>query len=158
MTKEPITTSGVAVLKAELQKLTHEDRPRIIQAIAEAREHGDLKENAEYHAAREQQGFAEGRIAEIEHRLGNASVIDPLTVNADGRIVFGATVTMVNVDDDSEVCYQIVGVDEADIKVGKVSYQSPIARAMIGKDVDDEAVIPAPGGAITYEILKVEYV
>ena len=158
MNKEPITKSGLEVLKAELQKLTHEDRPRIIQAIAEAREHGDLKENAEYHAAREQQGFAEGRIAEIEQRLGKASVIDPLAVNANGRIVFGATVTMVNVDDDSEVCYQIVGVDEADIKRGKVSYQSPIARAMIGKEVDDEAVVPAPGGAITYEILKIEYV
>ena len=158
MATTPLTVEGEARLRAELEQLKRVDRPRIVEAIAEARAHGDLKENAEYHAAREQQGFAEGRIAEIEQRLGKASVIDPLAVNANGRIVFGATVTMVNVDDDSEVCYQIVGVDEAEIKKGKVSYQSPIARAMIGKEVDDEAVVPAPGGAITYEILKIEYV
>lgn len=158
MNKEPITKQGVDALRDELQRLKNEERPRIIEAIAEARAHGDLKENAEYHAAREQQGFTEGRIAEIEQRLGNANVIDPAAVNADGRVVFGATVTLLEVSEDKEICYQIVGVDEADIKTGKVSYQSPIAKAMIGKEVDDQVVVPAPGGEVHYEIVDIQYV
>lgn len=158
MSKEPITKTGVEVLRAELQQLKNVERPRIIQDIADARAHGDLKENAEYHAAREQQGFAEGRISEIEHRLGNANIIDPLALSGTEKIVFGATVTLVNVEDNSEIRYQIVGVDEADIKIGKVSFQSPIARAMIGKQVDDEVVVPAPAGAKTFEVLQIEYI
>ncbi|RLA07100.1 MAG: transcription elongation factor GreA [Gammaproteobacteria bacterium] len=158
MSKEAITKSGVEVLRAELQKLKNEDRPRIILAIAEAREHGDLKENAEYHAAREQQGFAEGRIGEIEHRLGNANIIDPLELAGTEKVVFGATVMLVNVADGSEIRYQIVGVDEADIKIGKVSFKSPISRAMIGKELNDQVIVPAPAGEKTFEILKIEYI
>ena len=158
MSKEPITKIGVETLRAELQKLKHEDRPRIIQDIADARAHGDLKENAEYHAAREQQGFTEGRISEIEHRLGNANIIDPTDLAGTEKIVFGASVTLLNVEDDSEITYQIVGVDEADIKTGKVSFNSPIARAMIGKELDDQVVVPAPAGEKTFEVISIEYI
>jgi len=157
MSKEPITKNGAEVLRAELLKLKNEKRPQIIEAIAEARAHGDLKENAEYHAAREQQGFTEGRISEIESRLGNANIIDPLALGGTEKVVFGATVTLLNLEDDSEISYQIVGVDEADIKIGKVSFSSPIARAMIGKEMDDEVVVPAPAGDKKFEILNIEY-
>jgi len=157
MSKEPITKNGAEVLRTELLKLKNEKRPQIIEAIAEARAHGDLKENAEYHAAREQQGFTEGRISEIESRLGNANIIDPLALGGTEKVVFGATVTLLNLEDDSEISYQIVGVDEADIKIGKVSFSSPIARAMIGKEMDDEVVVPAPAGDKKFEILNIEY-
>ncbi|MDF1817421.1 MAG: transcription elongation factor GreA [Immundisolibacteraceae bacterium] len=158
MSKEPITKKGAEVLRAELSKLKNETRPQIIEAIADARAHGDLKENAEYHAAREQQGFTEGRISEIESRLANANIIDPLSLDGTEKVVFGATVTLFDVEDDSEIRYQIVGVDEADIKNGKVSFSSPIARAMIGKELDDEVIVPAPAGDKTYELLNIEYV
>lgn len=158
MSKEPITKKGAEVLRAELSKLKNETRPQIIEAIADARAHGDLKENAEYHAAREQQGFTEGRISEIESRLANANIIDPPSLEGTEKVVFGATVTLLDVADDSEIRYQIVGVDEADIKNGKVSFSSPIARAMIGKELDDEVIVPAPAGDKTYEILNIEYV
>ncbi len=158
MSKEPITKKGAEVLRAELSKLKNETRPQIIEAIADARAHGDLKENAEYHAAREQQGFTEGRISEIESRLANANIIDPVSLEGTEKVVFGATVTLLDVADDSEIRYQIVGVDEADIKNGKVSFSSPIARAMIGKELDDEVIVPAPAGDKTYEILNIEYV
>lgn len=158
MSKEPITKKGAKVLRVELSKLKNETRPQIIEAIADARAHGDLKENAEYHAAREQQGFTEGRISEIESRLANANIIDPVSLEGTEKVVFGATVTLLDVADDSEIRYQIVGVDEADIKNGKVSFSSPIARAMIGKELDDEVIVPAPAGDKTYEILNIEYV
>jgi transcription elongation factor GreA len=158
MSKEPITKKGAEVLRAELSKLKNETRPQIIEAIADARAHGDLKENAEYHAAREQQGFTEGRISEIESRLANANIIDPPALEGTEKVVFGATVTLLDVEDDSEIRYQIVGVDEADIKNGKVSFSSPIARAMIGKELDDEVIVPAPAGDKTYELLNIEYV
>lgn len=158
MSKEPITKKGAEVLREELSKLKNETRPQIIEAIADARAHGDLKENAEYHAAREQQGFTEGRISEIESRLANANIIDPVSLEGTEKVVFGATVTLLDVADDSEIRYQIVGVDEADIKNGKVSFSSPIARAMIGKELDDEVIVPAPAGDKTYEILNIEYV
>lgn len=157
MTKEPITKNGAEAMRAELHQLKTVARPAVIEAIAVAREHGDLKENAEYHAAREQQSFIEGRLGDLEGKLSNAEIIDPTTLNAGEKIVFSATVTMVRLEDDVEVTYQIVGMDEADIKKGLISYQSPIARAMIGKTVDDEILVPAPGGTVAYEILEVEY-
>ncbi|MDH5786489.1 MAG: transcription elongation factor GreA [Chromatiales bacterium] len=157
MDKTPMTARGAEALRVELNKLKGEDRPRVIQAIAEAREHGDLKENAEYHAAREQQGFIEGRIQEIEGKLGSAQIIDPTTLNAGGKIVFGATVDLLDVTNDTEVTYQIVGEDESDIKAGRISITSPIARALIGKEVDDVAEVQAPGGVREYEILDVRY-
>ncbi len=157
MEKTPMTARGAEALRAELTKLKGEDRPRVIQAIAEAREHGDLKENAEYHAAREQQGFIEGRIQEIEGKLGNAQIIDPATLNAGGKVVFSATVDLLDVENDEEVTYQIVGEDESDIKLGRISITSPIARALIGKQVDDVAEVQAPGGIREYEILDVRY-
>ena len=157
MDKTPMTARGAEALREELTKLKGEDRPRVIQAIAEAREHGDLKENAEYHAAREQQGFIEGRIQEIEGKLGNAQIIDPTTINAGGKIVFSATVDLLDVESDVEVTYQIVGEDESDIKLGRISVTSPIARALIGKQVDDVAEVQAPGGIREYEILDVRY-
>ncbi len=156
MTREPITARGAEQLRRELDDLKSVQRPRVIAAIAEARAHGDLKENAEYHAAKEQQGFIEGRISEIEDRLGRAEVIDPGRLSGD-KVVFGATVSIVNVDTDDEVTYQVVGVDEADIKQGRVSFRAPLARALIGRSVGDEVVVPAPGGDQTYEILAVEY-
>ena len=158
MSKVPLTVAGAQKLRDELQELTRVARPRVINAIAEARAHGDLKENAEYHAAREQQSFIEGRIAEIEHKLSNAHIIDVSNINAGGKVVFGATVEVVNVDSDEEVTYQIVGEDEADIKAGLISVNSPIARALIGKEVGDVAEVRAPGGVIEYEIVGVSYV
>jgi len=157
MTTIPITKRGAEQLKAELQHLKSVERPSVIAAIAEARSHGDLSENAEYDAAKERQGFVEGRIAEIEGKLSNAQIIDPSTLDADGRVVFGATVQLLDMETDDEVRYQIVGDDEADIKLGKVSVNSPIARALIGKEAGDVAEVQAPGGLREYEVLDVQY-
>jgi transcription elongation factor GreA len=157
MIKVPLTVVGAEQLKAELQHLKSVERPSVIAAIAEARSHGDLSENAEYDAAKERQGFVEGRIAEIEGKLSNAQVIDPSTLDADGRVVFGATVQLLDMESDDEVRYQIVGDDEADIKLGKVSVNSPIARALIGKEAGDVAEVQAPGGLREYEVLDVQY-
>lgn len=153
-----MTPAGEASLRAELQKLKSEERPRVIAAISEAREHGDLKENAEYHAAREQQSFIEGRIQEIEGKLSSAQVIDVATMENTGRVIFGTTVHLVNMDTDEQVVYEIVGEDEADIKSGKLSISSPIARALVGKFEDDVVAIRVPSGTVEYEIEKVEYV
>lgn len=157
MEKTPMTVYGAEKLRVELNELKTVQRPRVIKAIAEAREHGDLKENAEYHAAREQQGFIEGRIQDIEGKLSTAQIIDPRTVNANGKVVFGATVDLLELENDKEVTYQIVGEDESSIKEGKISYTSPIARALIGKEVDDVAEVQAPGGVREYEIVAVRY-
>ncbi len=157
MSQVPMTVEGEARLRAELKKLKTEDRPRIIQAIAEAREHGDLKENAEYHAAREQQGFCEGRIQEIEGKLADARVIDVKTLPSTGRVIFGVTVTLINCETEEEVRYRIVGEDEAEVKAGKISVTSPIARALIGKEEGDVVVVRAPVGDVEYEIDKVEH-
>lgn len=158
MQKFPLTVAGANKLRAELEELKTVIRPRIIQAIAEAREHGDLKENAEYHAAREQQSFAEGRIAEIEGKLANANIIDVTKTDANGKVVFGATVKIEDMDSGKEVTYQIVGEDEANIKEGRISVGSPIARALIGKEEGDSVIVRAPGGDVEYEILSVEYI
>jgi transcription elongation factor GreA len=158
MIKVPLTVTGANKLRTELEELKTVIRPRIIQAIAEAREHGDLKENAEYHAAREQQSFAEGRIAEIESKLSNANIIDVTKTDANGKVVFGATVKIEALDSGKEVTYQIVGEDEANIKEGRISVGSPIARALIGKEVEDVVIVKAPGGDIEYEIIAVEYI
>jgi len=158
MKKTPITAIGAEKLVAELQRLKSVERPRIIQAIADARAMGDLSENAEYHAAREQQSFTEGRIAELEGRLSNAQVIDPKTVKADGRIVFGATVRLADDESGQEVTYQIVGDYEADINAGMISVRSPIARALIGKHAGDVVEVKIPGGVKSYEILDIRYV
>ncbi|OOG23342.1 transcription elongation factor GreA [Thioalkalivibrio denitrificans] len=158
MSKTPLTVSGASKLKAELQRLKTEERPRVIAAIAEAREHGDLKENAEYHAAREEQGFIEGRIKEIESKLSNAQIIDVANLNAGGKVVFGATVDLTDEGSGAEVTYQIVGDDEADIKQGMISINSPIARALIGKEEGDVVTVNAPGGDKDYEIVKVRYI
>ncbi len=157
MNKIPLTVQGAEKLKEELQRLKTVDRPRVVQAIAEAREHGDLKENAEYHAAREQQAFIEGRIKELEAKLSNAQIIDVSKLNRDGRVVFGTTVVLEDLDSGEEVIYQIVGDDEADIKSGKISVSSPIARALIGKEEGDVAEVQAPGGIKEYEIVEVRY-
>lgn len=157
MTKIPMTVAGEKALREELARLKSVERPRIIQAIAEAREHGDLKENAEYHAAREQQGFCEGRIKDIEAKLSLAQVIDVTTLENTGKVIFGVTVTLINVDTDQEVTYRIVGEDEADVKQGRLSVTSPIARALIGKEEGDEVSITTPGGVVTYEITTVEH-
>ncbi len=157
MSQVPMTVEGEARLRAELKKLKTEDRPRIIQAIAEAREHGDLKENAEYHAAREQQGFCEGRIQEIEGKLADARVIDVKALPSTGRVIFGVTVTLINCETEEEVRYRIVGDDEAEVKAGKISVTSPIARALIGKEEGDVVVVRAPVGDVEYEIDKVEH-
>ncbi len=157
MANIPMTVEGEAALRAELDVLKKTERPRIIQAIAEARAHGDLKENAEYHAAREQQGFVEGRIQEIEGKLSQVQVIDITKIPKADRVIFGATVTIVNVDTDETLRYKIVGDDEANVKIGKVSYQSPVARALIGKQVDDVTVVKTPSGEVEYEIANVEY-
>lgn len=157
MNKEPITRIGAEAMRVELDRLKTVARPEVIEAIAVAREHGDLKENAEYHAAREQQSFIEGRITELEGKLGNAEIIDPTKLSVGEKIVFSATVTLAHLGNDEEVTYQIVGMDEADIKKGLISYQSPIARALIGKTVGDEVQVPAPGGTVGYEVLDVEY-
>lgn len=154
----PLTVHGEAALQAELSELKRVKRPNVIQAIAEARAHGDLKENAEYHAAREQQSFIEGRIRELESKLSNARVIDITKIENDGKVIFGATVTVAKIETEEEYCYQIVGEDEANIKAGKISVTSPIARALIGKYQDDEVVVQTPEGEVTYEILSVTYV
>jgi transcription elongation factor GreA len=158
MRKVPLTTAGAEMLRSELQQLKTVERPRVIQAIQEARSHGDLSENAEYDAAKERQGFIEGRIAELEVKLANAQVIDPAHIDGDGRCVFGATVELQDLDNEETVTYQIVGDDEADIKRGKISVSSPIARALIGKSSGDVAEVQAPGGIKSYEILDVRYV
>lgn len=154
----PMTVGGAEALRTELKRLKQEDRPRIIRAIADAREHGDLKENAEYHAAREQQGFCEGRIQEIEAKLSNAQIIDVHKMPNTGKIVFGVTVTLYNTSTDEEVRYKIVGDDEADIKNHLISVNSPLARSMIGKVVDDMAVVTTPNGEVEYEVVAVEYI
>ncbi len=154
----PMTTKGAEKLKAELKQLKSVDRPRITKAIAEARAHGDLSENAEYHAAREQQSFAEGRINHIDSALAEAQIIDVTALDAGGRIVFGATVDLLNVETDAEVTYQIVGEEEANINEGLISVTSPIARALIGKEEGDSADVNAPSGIIEYEILKIQYI
>ncbi|SDW08021.1 transcription elongation factor GreA [Marinobacter mobilis] len=154
----PMTKAGEAALREELQQLKSVERPRVIAAIAEAREHGDLKENAEYHAAREQQSFIEGRIQEIEGKLSSAQVIDVTTMENTGKVVFGVTVHLLNLDTDEQVVYQICGEDEADIKAGKISVSSPIARALIGKSEDDVVAIRVPSGTVEYEIEQVEHI
>ncbi|MDO4699281.1 MAG: transcription elongation factor GreA [Moraxella sp.] len=157
MVRYPMTPQGHAALEAELKQLKMVERPRITAAIAEAREHGDLKENAEYHAAREQQGFCEARIRDIEAKLGGAQVIDPTKLTQDGRVVFGVTVVLENLDSGEERRYKIVGNDEADFKTGKISVNSPIARGLIGKSEGDEAKIQTPSGLLEFEILNVLY-
>lgn len=157
MSKSPMTLLGAHRLREELHRLKTVDRPRIIAAIAEARAHGDLKENAEYHAAREQQSFAEGRIAEIDGKLSNAEIIDVTKIDAGGKVIFGATIDLLNLATEEQVSYKIVGEDEADIKAGMVSVGSPVARSLIGKRSGDEVNVHAPGGLIEYEILDVRY-
>ena len=157
MNRVPLTKRGETLLRDELSDLKSKQRPAVIQAIAEAREHGDLKENAEYHAAREQQGFIEGRIKEIEAKLSNAQVIDVTTLDAQGKVVFGSTVKLVDVETDAEITYQIVGDDEADLKSGRISFGSPVAKALIGKSEGDEVAVNVPGGMKEYEILAVSY-
>lgn len=160
MQQIPMTVRGAELLRKELEYLKNERRPEIIKAIAEAREHGDLKENAEYHAAREQQGFCEGRIQEIEGKLANCQIIDVTKIPNNGKVIFGATVVLVNTNTntDEEVTYRIVGDDEADIKNGLISVNSPIARGLVGKEVDDVVNITTPGGVVEFEIIDVEYV
>ena len=157
MSKVPLTVVGAEKLKEELHRLKTVDRPRVIQAIAEARAHGDLSENAEYHAAKEQQSFIEGRIAEVDSKLSNAQIIDPKTVNAEGRVVFGATVKLLDEDSGKEVTYHIVGDDEANIAAGMVSISSPIARSLIGKESGESVEVRVPDGVRHYEILDVSY-
>jgi transcription elongation factor GreA len=157
-TKFPMTEQGAEKLRLELEDLKKVQRPRIVQAIAEAREHGDLKENAEYSAAREQQSFCEGRINEIEGKLSNAQIIDVTKIPHSGKVLFGTTVTIINLDTDQSMTYQIVGDDEADVKSNKISVNSPIARALIGKEEGDVVVVKAPGGDVDYEIDKVEHI
>lgn len=158
MNRVPMTIEGANRLQEELDRLKKVDRPRVINSIAEARAHGDLKENAEYHAAREEQGFIEGRIAEIEAKLSNAQVIDITKIDNKGKVIFGVTMDLLDVDKDEEKTYQIVGDDEADIKAGKISVNSPIARALIGKMEGDEVSVDTPGGNVAYEILKVKHI
>ena len=153
--KTPMTMEGAEALREELQRLKHETRPRVVKAIAEAREHGDLKENAEYHAAKEEQGFIEGRIQEIEGKLSNAQVIDVTKIAPTGKVIFGTTVKLIDLEKDESRTYKIVGDDEADLKQNKVSVSSPIARALIGKEEGDVVVVQAPSGAIEYEIEEV---
>jgi transcription elongation factor GreA len=157
MDKVPMTVRGAEKLREELNDLKTVARPKVIQAIAEARAHGDLKENAEYHAAREQQGFIEGRIKEIEGKLSHAQIIDVKSLNTGGKVVFGATVEVIDLDTDEEHVYQIVGEDEADIREGLISVTSPIARGLIGKMEGDEVGVEVPGGMRTFEILEVRY-
>jgi len=156
--RSPMTLRGAELLRTELRRLKSEERPRVIKAIAEARSHGDLSENAEYHAAREQQGFIEGRIMEIESRLGAAEIIDVASLPATGRVVFGSTVGLEDQDEGAAVTYQIVGEDEADIKSGRISVTSPIARALIGKVQGDVVDVVAPGKNLSYEIVSVKYI
>jgi transcription elongation factor GreA len=158
MVQYPMTVKGAETLRSELENLKSVKRPEIVAAIAEAREHGDLKENAEYHAAREQQGFCEGRIQDLEAKLSNAQIIDVSKLTNNGKVIFGTTVTIVNIDTDEEVTYRIVGDDEADIKKNLISVNSPIARGLIGKVIDDEIAIVTPGGTMEYEIINVQYI
>lgn len=158
MQKEPMTVRGANLLQAELEQLKTIERPAVIDAIAEARAHGDLKENAEYHAAREKQGFIEGRIQAIEGKLGNAQIIDVATLVGADKVMFGATVTLENVDTQAQIKYQIVGDDEADIKEGRISVRSPIGKSVIGKQLDDEFVVETPSGKVIYAVLDIEYV
>ncbi len=158
MSKVPLTVEGAKRLREELKKLKTEDRPRVIKAIAEARAHGDLKENAEYHAAKDQQGFIEGRIKNIDGKLSHAQIIDVTELPNSGRVVFGTTVDLVDKDSGEKTVYQIVGEDEADIRSGRLSYSSPIARALIGKEAGDVVDVRTPGGDRSYEITKVRYV
>lgn len=158
MNKVPMTQQGEIALRAELEKLKKEDRPRIVQAIAEAREHGDLKENAEYHAAREQQSFVEGRILDIEAKLSTAQVIDVTAIPHTGKVIFGTTVELVDLESDDTVIYRIVGDDEADVKQNLISVNSPIARALIGKMEGDVVTVRAPGGDMEYEISEVRHI
>jgi transcription elongation factor GreA len=157
MSTTPLTVRGAELLKEELTRLKHKERPAVITAIAEARAQGDLSENAEYDAAKERQGFIEGRIAELESKLSQAQIIDPGQIEKDGRVVFGTTVDLADIESDQRMSYQIVGEDEADLKENKISISSPIARALIGKSVGDVAVVHAPGGARQVEILDVRY-
>jgi transcription elongation factor GreA len=157
MSKIPITLRGAELLREELKRLKTIERPSVVAAIAEARSHGDLSENAEYDAAKERQGFIEGRIAEVEGKLGNAQIIDPASLDADGRVVFGATVELEDMDNGQKVGYQIVGDDEADLKQNKISLNSPVARSLIGKFAGDVAEVQTPGGRREYEILDVRY-
>ncbi len=158
MQQIPMTIKGAELLRSELEELKNVKRPQITAAIAEARAHGDLKENAEYHAAREQQGFCEGRIQEIEGKLAQAQIIDITKMKNTGRVIFGSTVTVLNLDTDEEITYQIVGDDEADFKQNLISVNSPIARGLIGKEIDDTVSINTPGGEVEFDILKVEYI
>ncbi|MDB2533556.1 transcription elongation factor GreA [Porticoccaceae bacterium] len=157
MQKNVMTVEGEAALRVELESLKKNDRPNVIAAIAEAREHGDLKENAEYHAAREQQGFIEGRIQDIEAKLSNSQIIDIAKIPQGDRVIFGSKVTILNVETEEQVAYRIVGDDEANVKEGKISYQSPIARALISKEIGDMVVVKTPGGDVEYEIDDVVY-
>ena len=158
MSKAPMTVQGAEKLRQELEQLKTVQRPQISAAIAAAREHGDLKENAEYHAAREQQGFCEGRIAEIESRLADCEIVDITQIKPDGQVRFGATVELHNLDSDEQVTYQIVGEDEADIPAGKISFASPIAHAILGKAEGDDTIVKAPKGDLNFEILSVKHV
>ena len=158
MPKVPMTVAGAETLRAELNELKTVQRPKISKAIAEAREHGDLKENAEYHAAREQQSFCEGRISEIEAKLSESEIIDISKIEPTGKVIFGTTVTLFNLDTDESVSYQIVGEDEADVASGKISVVSPIARAIMGKPVGEEVVVKVPAGEVQYEIEKIEHI
>ncbi|GJH42682.1 transcription elongation factor GreA [Pasteurella canis] len=157
MKQIPMTIRGAEQLRQELDFLKNTRRPEIIKAIAEAREHGDLKENAEYHAAREQQGFCEGRIQEIEGKLANSQIIDVTKIPNNGKVIFGSTVVLFNIDTEEEVSYQIVGDDEANIKEGLISVNSPIARGLVGKEIDDIVSIQTPGGKVEFEIIEVNY-
>ena len=154
----PMTVAGAKALEVELLRLKDEERPRIVNEIGTAREHGDLKENAEYHTAKDEQGFIEGRIQEIESKLSRMQLIDVAQLNQDGRCVFGTTITLLNLADDSETSYQIVGEDEADIELGKISCYSPIAKALIGNEEGDAVTVKAPKGNILYEIIEVQYI
>ncbi|MEP4892189.1 MAG: transcription elongation factor GreA [Aliiglaciecola sp.] len=158
MNQYPMTAKGAEMLREELNELKSVKRPQIIQSIAEAREHGDLKENAEYHAAREQQSFCEGRIQDIEGKLSNAQIIDVTKITNNGKVIFGATVTIINVESDEETTYKIVGDDESDIKNNLISVNSPIARGLIGKEEDDIVTIQTPAGTVEYEVSQVEYI
>lgn len=158
MDKIPMTVEGEQALRQELDQLKSTERPRIVQAIAEARAQGDLRENAEYQYAKEEQGFIEGRIQEIEGKLSNAQVIDVSQIPPSGKVIFGTTVVLLNVENDEEVTYKIVGDDEADIKENKISVYSPIARALIGKEVDDAVVVQTPGGDVEYEVCEVRHI
>ena len=158
MTKVPLTVRGAEKLRQELDKLKKVERPKVIKAIAEARAHGDLKENAEYHAAREQQSFTEGRIMEIEGKLGNAQVIDVTAIPKSGKVIFGTTIELINLETDATVTYRIVGEDEADVKANLISIGSPIARALIGKEEGDVVTVKAPGGDIEYQIDQVHHI